>query len=160
MARSTPPVAPAEHGEALRTVLRIKIAATLALWAGPLLISPPVLYAVLGIPRPVPAVFARLLGAAYAALTVVYLDGLGRLRSGEFPAVAVRTGIVSNGLAAVLLAVHGASGAWSGWPLRGRAFLWGSAVLTTLLALALLTFGRRAPRSPRAPRDSAPPPGT
>ena len=130
----------------LRRVLLAKIGLTVALWCLPLLTFSPAMFRFVGLPTPRPMVFARLLGAAYAALIVVYAHGVAALRRGDHPALAVRVGVVSNGLAALLLALHGAAGAWSTWATRGQLFMWGSLAVTLALTGALLLTGRRTSR--------------
>ncbi len=130
----------------LRRVLLVKIWVTTILWCAPLLTFSGSLFRFVGLPVPTPIVFARLLGAAYAALIVVYVHGVGELDGGRFPVTAVRVGLVSNGLAAVLLALYGIRGAWSSWPWRGQLFMWGSLAATILLAGAIFLAGRQPSR--------------
>ena len=130
----------------LSSVLLWKIGVTIVLWATPLLLSPPPLFAALGMPTPEPPIVARLLGAAYVALLVVYLNGWMDVRAGRYPRLAVLAGIVSNGLGCALMVVHGASGSWSGWGALGQIYMWISAVAAGAIAVGLL-FGRM-PKSP------------
>ena len=123
----------------LKQIILAKIILTLVLWCGPLLIGPGWLYDMLGIPRPGEAVvFYRLLGAAYAALTVGYIAGLLRIRRGGPAAPTVIMGMVSNGLACIILAYYGFAGAWSAWPIFwGQIYMWGSMVLTAAITIGL-----------------------
>ena len=122
----------------LKKVLLVKIVLTISLWAGPLLVGPPILFSFLGIPFPDPSLFFRLLGAAYIALTVVYWYGYIEVGSGGSGIVAVRAGAVSNGLAAIILFYNGILGTWSSWGGLGQAYMWFSAVATLALAVGLV----------------------
>ena len=125
----------------LHAVLAVKLAVTVALWAGPLLVAPVSLLVALGFPEPRPVLFLRLLGAAYAALSVGYALGLRAARRGVYPETVVWMGVVSNGGAAVLLGLAAASGAWSDWGPLAQAYLWGSLAATALVAAGLGAFG-------------------
>lgn len=125
----------------LSHVLAAKILITAVFWCVPLLVSPAWLYALLGIPLPEPILFPRLLGAAYLALTVVYAHGWLDLRAGHSPRGAIRAGIASNGLAAILLAWHGMAGAWDDWGWAGRAFLWASLIAAAGITVGLFVAG-------------------
>jgi hypothetical protein len=126
---------------ALRRVLLGKIALTAALWAAPALFLPPRFFPFLGIPEPPleQIVFVRLLGAAYVALLVAY--GLA-VRSPARHGGAVLVGIVSNGLAALVILYVGAHGAFDTWGTLGAIYIWGSAVVAAGLAVALAMTGR------------------
>lgn len=102
----------------------------------------------LGIPAPEPLIFVRLLGAAYLALLVGYYMGLRGLDKGESPIQAVYMGIASNGLACLLLAYFGATGAWSSWGIAARIFMWLSAFGAFAMTFSLSKF-RRARYSTR-----------
>lgn len=134
----------------LSHVLAAKIVLTAIFWGVPLLASPVELYAALDIPQPVPILLPRLLGAAYLALMVVYWFGWADVRAGRHPQAAVRAGLVSNGLAAILLAVHGVAGYWDHWGWLGRAYMWAS-----LVAAASLTAGLLAVSKERAEASDA-----
>jgi hypothetical protein len=125
----------------VRQVLAVKIVATLALWALPALLLPPPWFPFFGIPEPPPAqlVFVRLLGAAYFALTVGYL--LAWRAPARHPA-AVLVGIVSNGLASLVIVSVGAGGGFVTWSTLGAIYIWGSAALTAGLAVALVMTGQ------------------
>lgn len=97
----------------LRGLFLCKIVITVAFWCLPLLFFPASWFRALGAVGPEPIVFARLLGAAYLGLLVGYYGGLQSIKKGEVPLPAMHMGIVSNGIAAVLLAYFGATGAWS-----------------------------------------------
>lgn len=88
---------------ALTVTLWAKIIITLILWALPFLISPKRLLLKLGMPQEAPMVFMRLLGAAYLALDIGYIQGLIQHQDGKNIASVVCVGIVSNGLASVIL---------------------------------------------------------
>lgn len=107
----------------LRQVLAAKIVLTLAVWALPALLLPPAWFAHLGIPEPPLAqlVFVRLLGAAYVALVVGY--ALAWRTPARHPG-AVLVGIVSNGLAAIVIVRVGASGGFSTWTALGATYIW------------------------------------
>ncbi|HUR53117.1 MAG TPA: hypothetical protein VMZ71_03225 [Gemmataceae bacterium] len=122
----------------LTDVLVAKIAITLALWCPPLLFFPPSWFKRLGVPPPEPIVFARLLGAAFLALVVVYSHGWTESRQGKVPAVVVRAGVVSNGLAAVILTGYGVAGYWREWGRWGRVYMWVSAAAGAGITAGLL----------------------
>jgi hypothetical protein len=122
----------------LTDVLLAKIAITLVLWCPPLLFFPPSWFKRLGVPAPEPIVFARLLGAAFLALVVVYWHGWTESRPGNVPAVVVRAGLVSNGLAALILTGYGLAGYWREWGRVGRAYMWVSAAAAAGITAGLL----------------------
>jgi hypothetical protein len=64
----------------------------------------------LGFPKHEPPVFIKLLGMAFTALWVGYVCGLREIENGRYPALSVSLGIVSNGGAALLLAIYGIGG--------------------------------------------------
>jgi hypothetical protein len=125
----------------LRQVLAIKIVVTLAVWALPALLLPPPWFATLGIPEPPleQLVFLRLLGAAYLALVVGY--ALAWRAPARHPG-AVVVGIVSNGLAALVILSVGASGGFDTWTMLGNLYIWTSALLAAGLAVALGKTGQ------------------
>jgi hypothetical protein len=125
----------------LRQVLAAKALLTLALWALPALLLPPPWFPVFGIPEPPleQLVFVRLLGAAYVALVVGYV--LAWRSPARHPG-AILVGIVSNGLASLVILSVGASGAFATWPMLGAIYIWGSALLTAGLTAALVVTGR------------------
>lgn len=88
-------------------------------------------------PQPQPMLFARLLGAAFLALVVGYWFGLAEVERQVFPRSAVWAGIVSNGLASLLLFKSGFAGEWKGWSAKARVYLWGSALVTMFVTLGL-----------------------
>jgi hypothetical protein len=124
----------------LEVVLWIKIALTVV-WAVPLLLGPDCVFRALGFPPPEPRVFTRLLGAAFVALLVGYLQGVQALARGEHPAGTVVVGMVSNGLACALLTGHGLAGAYSRWGGGARWFMRGSAFATGFVTLGLFVTG-------------------
>ena len=109
-------------------------------WALPLLL-PRDLLASLGFPVPEPILFLRFLEMAYTALVVGYVLGYLKARIGEYPAQAVWVGIVSNGGAAVILALGAVRGAWSQWGALARISMWFSLFAVTLITLGLLAWG-------------------
>ena len=122
----------------LQQVVLAKIVITAVFWSGPLLFFPLSWLAGLGLPQPEAfLVFYRLLGAAYAALLVAYLFGLFNIMGGGSPSSTVVLGLVSNGLAAVILGFFGFQGAWSAWGFWAWLYMWVSLGLTTALTLAL-----------------------
>ena len=128
----------------LTHVLEVKVAVTLLLWAGPLLLAPPALFTSLGLTPPDPPYVAHLLGAAYLALCVGYVGGWIEARRGRYPRGAVQMGVVSNGLACLLLIGHGVAGSWAGWAGPAQVYLWGSALLAGAITVGLLV-GRVPP---------------
>jgi hypothetical protein len=126
----------------LELVLWIKIALTVV-WAVPLLLAPAGVFRALGFPPPEPRVFTRLLGAAFLALLVGYLQGVQALARSEHPAGTVVVGMVSNGLACALLAGHGLAGAYRQWGRGARWFMWGSALATGFVTVGLAVAGWR-----------------
>ena len=120
-------------------MLAIKIALTLSFWGPPLLLAPDALLHALGFPVPDPPVFRRLLGAAYVALVVGYVGGYRAVANGQYPAAVVRMGIVSNGVAAVLLVGYHVLGAFTDWGVLARTFM-----AVSLLATAGITVGLAA----------------
>ena len=129
---------------ALRTVLAVKIALTAALWAGPLLLAPVAWIEALGFPEPRPVVVLRLLGMAYVALCAMYVWGWREAQAGQFPGAVVAVGILSNGGAAVVLALSAAQGAWAGWGPLAQAGMGGSLAAAVAITAGLAVAGRRA----------------
>lgn len=136
----------------IRRVLAVKIVVTLGVWALPALLLPPPWFPVFGIPEPPLAhlIFVRLLGAAYTALVVGY--ALAWRTPARHPG-AILVGIVSNGLASLVIVSVGAAGGYATWSLLGSIYIWGSAVLTAGLTVALAMTGqpllRRLSERPR-----------
>lgn len=123
-------------------VIAAKIVITILFWCLPLLLGPKVLFNWVGVPFPDPEVFIRLLGAAYAALVVNYYQGLLEAKTGGLATATVRMGIVSNGLAAVILGIFGASGTWADWGLLAQIYMWSSFIAAVLITLGLITTGQ------------------
>jgi hypothetical protein len=132
----------AKNLKPLTRVLIFKIAFTALFWCIPLLFFPPALFVNLGMEEPRPLVFVRLLGAAYLALLVGYSFGLAETRKGRMPTGVVWTGAVSNGLASAILFYHGLVTGWVPWARLAPAFMWISAVVTLLITVGLLYYGR------------------
>ena len=127
----------------LERVLMAKIVVTVFVWVLPLLLLPAEILVLLGFPLPEPAVFLRLLGIAYAALVVGYALGLRQARRKAYPAEAVYVGIVSNGGAAVVLAIAALSGSWSAWGPLARVYMWFSLFAVTAITLGLILMHAR-----------------
>ena len=122
-------------------VIAAKIAITLVLWCLPLLFAPKTFFEWVGIPFSDPGIFYRLLGSAYAALIVAYWYGLIEARSGTTPISTVHMGIVSNGIAAIILGASGFRGDWSTWSFLAKAYMWFSFIAVVLITLGLITTG-------------------
>lgn len=122
----------------LATVLKVKIFCTIFFWAAPLLFYSALISEPLGFPAPRPRVWVHLLGASFTALLVGYLLGLREHRRGRDASGTVMVGIISNGLASVILWVFGLGGAWAEWGRGAQIFMWGSAVMTLLITLGLI----------------------
>lgn len=135
----------------LRNLLIRKIAITAIFWCIPLLVFPASWFAALGVPAPVPLIFARLLGAAYLALLVGYYMGLKGLDNGESAAAVIHMGIASNAMAALLLAYFAATGSLSSWGMGAQIFVWVSALGALSIAISLLRFRRRLKGTQLAP---------
>jgi hypothetical protein len=136
------PAAPPRTG-ALSAVLWFKITVTALLWCIPLLLVPLVPPERLGFPPLGSRVFLQLLGAAFLALLVGYVGGLRALRRGESAADVVTVGLVSNGLACLLVVGYGVAGEYASWGLLAQVYMWLSAAATGLVTLGLAVFGRR-----------------
>ncbi|GAA5179637.1 hypothetical protein GCM10025771_22120 [Niveibacterium umoris] len=127
----------------LKGLLKRKIAITAIFWCIPLLLFPGSWFVALGVPSPEPIAIARLLGAAYLALLVGYYGGLRSIESGQIPFDTMHMGIASNGLAAILIAYFGATGAWKDWGLGATVFIWVSAAGAFSIALSLIRYRLR-----------------
>jgi len=123
----------------LKIVLTIKIIFTAILWALPLLLFPKCAARFLRIPIPQPILFAHLLGAAFLALLAGYILGLLELIHGNDVSNTVWVGIISNGLAFLLLLIF--AGQWKRWGTRAEIYMWISTTMTLLLSLGLIVFG-------------------
>src|SRR3712207_6374680 len=117
----------------LKATLILKILLTVC-WSASLLFLSRTQFEKLDVPEPRPILFTRLLGAAYLALLVGYALGLRDLHRGEMPVNTILVGIVSNGVACVLLVYFGFRGTWSEWGKVARYCMWCSAVFTGLIA--------------------------
>jgi len=105
----------------------------------PLLFAPKYLFEWVGVPFPEPEIFNRLLGGTYAALIVAYYHGLIEARSGGLATVTIRIGIISNGVAAIILGRFGLNGAWINWSFPAKIYMWVSFATTVLITLSLIT---------------------
>lgn len=126
----------------LHTVLCIKIAFTAFVWATPALLAPRKLILALGYPDPNPIIFLRLLGGAYLALLVEYIQGVQSLQAGIYPATTVLVGIVSNGVAFLILAVGAVKDTWLHWGWAARLIMWISLAMTFLITVGLFFSGQ------------------
>lgn len=125
----------------LKLVLIFKILLTFALWSLPLLLFPAGWLVAIGFPDPGDSIaFVRLLGAAYLALGVGYVLGYRDLEKEKDVSNVVTVGMVSNGLACIILLIFGVLGRWHDWGILARAFMWGSAIATGLITAGLVAF--------------------
>lgn len=133
---------------ALTWIIAAKIVLTAGCWV-PFSFAPDWFLRLLGVPVPQPILFVRLLGAGYVALLVVYVAGFCEALDGRYPALPVRVGLVSNGLAAIVLAYHGLSGAWTAWESGGQFCMWASLAATIFITAGLARFGQAFTMQPR-----------
>lgn len=127
----------------LQITLLIKIIYTAIFWCFPLLFFPAHAARWLRIPEPRPILFAHLLGAAFGALMVGYVYGLRDSLWGLNVRNVVIVGIVSNGLAFLLLVLFARE--WRQWGgALARLYMWASTVVTFLITVGLIFFGLRA----------------
>jgi hypothetical protein len=133
--------------QALSKVFIAKIVLTISAWCIPLLLLPASVLQWLGFPVPVPTIFLRLLGMAYAALVVGYAFGLRSALRRDYPAGAVWVGIVSNGGAFLLLCIAAMQATWASWGGFARLVMWVSVAGTGLITLGLVIFGPCGRRS-------------
>lgn len=122
----------------LAWVLRVKIAATLLLWALPALLISPECFEQFGFPEPKPILWVRLMGMAFTSLALGYWHGLQALRQGIFPLGTVQVGILSNGGACALLLTALLGTDLEGWTRGAVPYLWLSAGLTSAITVSLL----------------------
>lgn len=122
-------------------VLWFKIFVTITLWAIPSLVLPESFIVSLGIPVNESIIYVRLLGAAYLALLVGYVAGVKRVKTGKDVEHIIWAGIVSNGLASLLLFLYGVLGSYTEWLPLGQLYMWLSAVLTLIITVGLLWTG-------------------
>jgi hypothetical protein len=133
----------------IRLVLGIKIVVTLLLWVFPLLCAPELL-----VRARIPAgagmtMFLRLLGAAFLALVLGYCLAYRDVGRHRDITNTVWVGMLSNGLACLILVSYGATGHWRTWGPPARIIMWGSAVATGVITLGLVLADHR-------PRDARP----
>lgn len=126
----------------LLAVLYIKIVFTALVWATPALLTPRKIILALGYPDPIPIIFLRLLGGAYLALLVEYIQGVQSLQAGIYPATTVLVGIVSNGVAFLILAVGAVKDTWLHWGWAARLIMWISLAMTFLITVGLFFSGQ------------------
>jgi hypothetical protein len=123
----------------LKIVLTVKIIFTALVWALPLLFIPKHAARCLGIPVPQPILFTHLLGAAFLALLAGYILGLLDLNQGKDVSNTVWVGIISNGVAFLLLLIF--AGQWRRWRTKAEIYMWSSTIMTLLITLGLIVFG-------------------
>ncbi|HEX5703384.1 MAG TPA: hypothetical protein VFX97_09325 [Pyrinomonadaceae bacterium] len=116
----------------LKATLILKIALTIG-WSASLLFLSGTQFEKLGVPEPKPLLFTRLLGAAFLALLLGYALGLRDVYRGVMPVNTMLVGILSNGLACMILVYSGFQGTWSTWGNFAGYCMWGSAILTGLI---------------------------
>ena len=111
-------------GKILQGVIWFKIIFTFVLIAL-LCLVPAEGYKRLGMPVvPSSLFFVRLLGAAYIALVVGYIQAVYNLKAGKSAVEAVCVGIVSNGLAFIILLCYWVNGAWTNYQHPARIGFW------------------------------------
>ena len=141
------PEADGTPDKSLLFFLRLKILITIIFWAIPLLLPDPLLdwliINILGVAPFEPKVFIHLLGATFAALVVNYQAGVKRLKVHKDVNYIVLTGIVSNGLACLILILYGLLNSYSMWSLWGQIYMWSSAFLTGFITLGLVLTRQR-----------------
>ena len=118
----------------------VKIALTVLVWCGPLLLVPERVGAAVGLTGEAAPFLLRLLGWAYLALCVGYAFGLQAAWKGVRRHGPLWAGVVSNGGAAALLGwivVTGTHGPWP-WPAQAVVFL--STAAAAVIALGLLWY--------------------
>ncbi len=70
-----------------------------------------------------------------------YIFGFNALHQGENIQDVIWIGIVSNGLASIILFAYGIIGIWSNWSDFAKIYMWGSAIVTALITLGLSIAG-------------------
>ncbi|HEX8130071.1 MAG TPA: hypothetical protein VF527_13290 [Pyrinomonadaceae bacterium] len=128
----------------LKTILKIKIGCTLCFWSLPLLFFNSKVARLLGFPDPQPRIWIHLLGAAYLALLVCYEIGRREHERGKDVRYVIAVGVVSNGLASLILWSFGLAQAWLEWGTAAKIYMWASALLTLLITLGLLASRKQA----------------
>lgn len=91
----------------LSVILAVKVAATVLLWAGPLLVLPKGLLMARTRADEAMVPMLRLYGVAMAALCIGYLSAYWPISQGVFPWGVVLMGLVSNGGATLTLLTTG-----------------------------------------------------
>jgi hypothetical protein len=119
----------------LKIILIIKIIFTDFFWSLPLLFFPRYAARILGI-RLAQPIFLHLLGGAFFALLSGYILGLRDLHYGKDAHNTVWVGIISNGVAFIILLVFRAE--WCGWGSGAMVYMGGSAIMTLLITLGLI----------------------
>jgi hypothetical protein len=130
---------------ALTVVLYVKIGVTILGWILPLFLFSfddfKFLKKIVGdidLPSPL---FARLLAAVFLALIVNYMQGLQHLSQGKDITNVVWVGIVSNGLACLILLISGLSGDWDKWGAWARGLFWGFTIILGAITVGLIVAG-------------------
>lgn len=128
----------------LKTVLKIKVVCTLCFWSLPLLFFTSSAARLLDFPDPQPRIWVHLLGAAYLALATCYELARREHQRGRDVGYVVVVGVISNGLASLILWGFGLAQAWSDWGAPARTYMWASALMTLLITIGLLSTRRQA----------------
>ena len=125
----------------LSKVLAFKIAFTLIMWCGPMLLFPATWLEAIGLPPQQSYLFIRLLGWAYLALCVGYGFAFFAALEGERLMAIIWMGLVSNGGACLYLIYFGTSGSWSSWGIAAQIMAWSSVAATAIICMGLFRFG-------------------
>jgi hypothetical protein len=128
----------------LTTVLKIKIGCTICFWSLPMLFFSSRVAGCLGFPVPQPRIWVHLLGAAYFALLVCYVLAYRGHQRGEDVGHVIAVGVMSNGLASLILWGFGLAGAWAVWGAAAKTYMWASALMTLLITIGLVATRRQA----------------
>jgi hypothetical protein len=115
----------------LRRVLFLKVLITIFMWGLPALLAPLSLLALLGVPIPDDPIYLRLFGGACTAWGVAYAYAY---RDPLRNVAMLKAGLVDNALPTLVIVLLGLTGRIS------SAFLWGSALLTSLFFVSFLVL--------------------
>jgi hypothetical protein len=126
----------------LHHIIGFKIFVTVFAWCLPVLLAPQRVFEWLGIAVSPPLIIPRLLGAAYAALLVAYIAGYRAAVRGEDALLAVRVGVVSNGLAFLILLFYALIGTFETLTLAGQIYFFASALTTAAITAGLVALGK------------------
>ncbi len=125
-----------KHANILTSVLIFKMIMT-AIWVLALL-SSEWSFGWFDIPKPEPMLFVILLAGAYSALFVGYWLGYQGHKRGDNIRTVVIVGIVSNGLAALMLFLFGLGGTWNGWGTFAQVCMWFSTLAAGAITAGLV----------------------